>query len=158
MSRYYEKTVPNVGDILVVKITKISDNKGAYAESAEYPDLKIFILPTEINRRVVNVKKFFSPDKLYPTRVLFVDPVKHLVDVSYSKLNDKEKLEYLERFTIYQKIFRIAVDINTLYNNDGDTIFKNTVWHIFDNLCHESNETVSNYYTSILEDPYIFFK
>lgn len=179
MFRYYQKTVPSCGDILVVKITKISDNKGAYAESAEYPDMKIFILPTEISRRAVNVQKFFSPHELYPTRVLFADAGKRLADVSYSKLNEKERLEYLERFSIYQKIFRIALDVNTLFFNEGDNdtepesvpvpvpvpvpvvddiIFRNTVWKIFDNLIGETNIVVANYYNSILEDPSKFFQ
>ena len=166
--RFYSRDFPAVGDILVIKMTEIS-NGGVYGYSVEYPGLRVYILPTEISRRKVNLKKLFSQDKFYPTRVLSVDVRKGLADVSYSKLTDRERADCLERFTTYQKIYRLGLDATNICTKVGnippaeamELVFRNGVWAILENLVADSRpgpdqipiKSIVDRYTSLLENP-----
>ena len=174
LPRFYKKKFPDVGDIIIVKITGISDNKGAYAESLEFPDVRVYVLPTEIARRNVNLKTFFSPDKYYPTRVLFVDQIKKLTDVSYTKVTEPERKESLERFTTFQKIYKLGIDTCIHYNTFTtltepsqqipsfdicEIVFNDTIWPIYNNIINNSDntKTINSFFTGILENPSTLF-
>lgn len=161
--RYYRKTFPVAKDILVAKITGISDEGGIYADCVEYPDLKLFILPTEIAKRVVNLHKMFSPDRLYPVLTLNVDINKKLADVSYSKINETDRANYLEKFSTFQKIYKLGLEASELYSSffgieldqATDFIFNRTLWNIFELFIknEDTPKSINEFYISLLENP-----
>lgn len=164
--RYYKNKIPFSQDILIAKITNISEN-GVYANSVEYPHLKLFIPLTEISKRKTNVKKLFSPDKLYPVLVLDINIQGNLVDVSYNKISDKDKKIYLERFLSLQKIYKLGLEAAKEYslfcnidNNDAqECIFSCTIWNIFDKFIKDKklSEYINDFYISLLENPLNLF-
>lgn len=165
--RYYRKLFPVAEDIITAKITGISDDDGIYADCVEYPDLKLFILPTEIKKRKINLRKFFSPDKLYPVLTLSVDINKKLADVSYKKINENDRSNYLEKFYVLQKIYKFGLEVSKLYSSftgielfqSIEFIFDKTIWNIFDEFTeHDKNiEDINEFYMSLLEDPLKLF-
>jgi translation initiation factor 2 alpha subunit (eIF-2alpha) len=165
--RYYRKPLPTIQDIIVAKLTSIPKKSGIYAECIDYPELKLFIPPTEISRRKVNLQNFFSQDKLYPVLTLGVDEGKKLVDVSYSKINEKDRKEHMEKFAIYQKIYKLGLEASSAYSIFSgidmdlatETIFDISVWDIFDKFTEDSEASgkVNDFYLSILEDPSLLF-
>lgn len=169
MINYYGKKYPEKQDVIVVKILKISDEKGLYAKSIEYPELSIYVLPTEISRRKVNLKKMFSPDKYYSVVVLNVNRKNNQADVSYMKISEKERNERIERFQYYEKIHKIGSDITEFYasymGKDEDKIihdiYESVIWPIMDKLSENyHNMTINStkdYYTSILMNPETLF-
>lgn len=166
--RYYRKKYPEINDILIAKITNISksiNNSGIYAESVEYPDLKLFIPLTEISRRKINLNKFFSPEKLYPMSVLNIDIDKNYADISYNKISENEKSKYFEKFNIYQKIYKIGIEASEIYSQffninideSSEYIFDNIIWNIFDKCTGFDEIKTYELYTSLLENPYRLF-
>src|SRR5437870_5042472 len=105
--RYYNKEFPLERDVLIVRITEILDG-GARAESLEYPNLHIYILPTEIAKYKTNLHKLFSPTKLYPVYIMNIYPQKNIADVSYKKITEEDREKYCERFSVYQKIYELG--------------------------------------------------
>lgn len=164
--RYYRKTFPFPNDILIAKITEIADT-GVYAKCVDYPTLKLFICPTEISYRKVNLRQFFSPEKLYPVRTLNVYKDTNIVDVSYSKITEKDRNDHLEKFAIYQKIYKLGLEASDFYSSFAERdqdystnyIFDKTVWPIFDKFWTDKCTTIyiNDFYTSVLEDPSKFF-
>jgi translation initiation factor 2 alpha subunit (eIF-2alpha) len=163
MVRYYRKSFPDCNDTLIAKITEFSDS-GVYADSIEYPGLKLFIPKTEISKYNVNLQKLFSSNDLYPVLVLNTYKDKNIADVSYIKLSDKERNEHLEKFSIRRKIYRLGLEANKAYSLFSGTedcstasyIFGKTVWPIFE---HDSGDKcyLEELYTSLLEDPHKLF-
>ena len=158
--RYYKKLFPDIRDVIIAQISEEPSKNGVYANCIEYPDLNLLILPTEINKRKVNLKKFFSPDKFYPVQVLNIDQNKKHADVSYSKINEIDRNNYLEKFYIQQKIYKIGCETSKIYANyyakdideSMDIIFDTVIWDI---LISESN--IQEIYEKILEDPLLLF-
>lgn len=186
--RYYRKNFPVVNDIIVAKITEISNDVGIYAECIEYPNLRLFISPTEISKRRVNAHKFFSKDKLYPVITLVVDSNKSIIDVSYLKMKEADRTRYSEKFSIIQKIYKLGLEASEFYSSffkiDIDQamniVFDRTIWNIFDDtpsditfdttspdtpetsLLYVTMESkiqdINDLYISILEDPSKLFR
>jgi Translation initiation factor 2, alpha subunit (eIF-2alpha) len=167
---YYSKTIPDINDVIIVKIKKIIDG-GIYGVSIEYPSFEIYIPPTEIAKKKVNIYKKFSPDKYYPVIVLDIHKKNNLFVVSYMKIGEDEKKERLERFHIYQKIYKLGQELTLFHkkftNNESEskaastTIYQKLIWPILDNLYTDylklTLQDVTQNYNKILEDPKSLF-
>lgn len=160
--RYYNKMTPDMGDILIITVDKISEYGGVYCNCSEYPDQMFFIPPTEIAKRKVNVDKFFVPETFYPVIVLNKNENQKITDVSYSKVPEKDREDHLERYRIYQKIYKLgleACDFCSADDNDCEQIFDLTVRSIFNKFSDnkDSTKTVQEFYINMLENPVLFF-
>ena len=161
--RFYKKNVPDMGDILIVTVDKISEYGGIYCNCLEYPDLVFFIPPTEITKRKVNLQKFFVPETCYPVIVLNKNEDQNITDISYSKVPQKDREDHLERYHIYKKIHKFGLEACEFCSADNqedkERIFNTTVWIIFNNFSDNKDSTkiVQEFYTNMLEDPLLFF-
>jgi translation initiation factor 2 alpha subunit (eIF-2alpha) len=154
-----------------VKLNNITEN-GIYGECIDYPEYNIFLPPTEINRRKVNLQKFFSPDKKYAMVVLSINVESKLMDVSYTKINEKDREIAIKKFENYERIYNLGKEIIQLFMDNSD-ITINDYNNIFNEIIHKNIEqiestfdtdTVGNNiekindtYISFLENPELLF-
>lgn len=167
--RYYSKSAPEVGDLLIVKILKLSDDKGFYAESFEYPDFRIYILPTEIARKPQNLRTFLPVGKICAVVILSISKKKKIIDVSYKNVSVKDGEDRVKRFYIYQKIHKFGTEMASQYSDyledpEIDTtaiIYSHVIWPILDDFSEKYDDhtfvSLSEYYTNILENPKLLF-
>lgn len=164
---YYSKEYPDKEDVIMVKITR-KEGEGFYGKSVEYPDLNIYVLPTEISRKKkCNINKVFKPEETYPVIIINIDKEKLMADVSYSKIRQSDKDNFTKKFKTYQKIHKIGNNIISKYNIVygqsllPSTILSDTVWPILDGFSQNTELTtddVMNSFNGILVNPKQLFK
>ena len=177
-NNYYTKESPKTEDIIVVRLTNITDN-GIYGECITYPEYKVFLVMTEVSKRKqkVNVAKMFSPEKKYAVVVTNINTEMKIIDISYSKVHDSDQKGVIERHYYYEKIYNLGQDLIKMYTKlaketgtysetEINDMFKNIVQMQLDNLENENLllnnqeklENVKDKYLTYLEDPKAFFE
>lgn len=176
---YYTKASPKCEEIVIVKLTEITEN-GIYGECVNYPQYKVFLLLTEISKKKYkqNIYKMFSPDKKYAVRVININDDMKIMDVSYSKIHESDQKNALEKHAYSERIYNLGQDIIKIYakiasenNNYSEDVltelFKYTVQIPLEQLeqlqndSQDSNlnilEKYKDKYLTCLEDPITFF-
>jgi len=85
--RYYEKEFPEVGDLVMVKISRI-DDLGVYGTLLEYCNREGMLMISELSsRRVRSIYKLVRIGKVYTLVVLGVNREKGFIDLSKKRLD-----------------------------------------------------------------------
>lgn len=158
MYSYYTKKYPEENEIVIVKLTTITDN-GIYGKCEDYPYLEVFMPLTEITKRPVNIQKFFSPLKTYPVVAINIDKKANLLSVSYKKLNDNERQRYANRYDINSRLYALGKEIiqyATYHNFDinNDELFEEIVQKRLSDPTHEFKIDT---FIELLENPLTLF-
>lgn len=160
----YENLVPSEKDIVIVLLNEITDN-GIRGKCVDYPDCEIFVPSTEINKRNVNVRKFFNQDKRYSMYVLSVSAQTKIIDVSYKKISEDERQEALCRFEEFERIKNLGVEVIDLLSKlsdkfdetDIELIFGAIIKHKIRTLIDKPIKVIKSIYYEILENPLLLF-
>jgi len=98
--RYYEKEFPEVGDLVMVKVSRI-DDLGVYGALLEYCNREGMLMISELSsRRVRSIYKLIRIGKVYTLVVLGVNREKGFIDLSKMRLDatPEERLKYDNRY------------------------------------------------------------
>jgi len=98
--RYYEKEFPEVGDLVMVKVSRI-DDLGVYGALLEYCNREGMLMISELSsRRVRSIYKLVRIGKVYTLVVLGVNREKGFIDLSKKRLDatPEERLKYDNRY------------------------------------------------------------
>jgi len=98
--RYYEKEFPEVGDLVMVKVSRI-DELGVYGALLEYCNREGMLMISELSsRRVRSIYKLVRIGKVYTLVVLGVNRNKGFIDLSKKRLDatPEERLKYDNRY------------------------------------------------------------
>jgi len=98
--RYYEKEFPEVGDLVMVKVSRI-DDLGVYGALLEYCNREGMLMISELSsRRVRSIYKLVRIGKVYTLVVLGVNREKGFIDLSKKRLDatPDERLKYDNRY------------------------------------------------------------
>jgi len=99
--RYYEKEFPEVGDLVMVKVSWMDDLR-VYGALLEYCNREgMFIISEQRCRRRRSIYKLFSIGKVYTLVILGVNREKGFIDLSKKRLDDatpEERLKYDNRY------------------------------------------------------------
>jgi len=94
--RYYEKEFPEVGDLVMVKVSRI-DDLGVYGSLLEYCNREGMLAKSELSsRRMRSIYKLVRIGKVYTLVVLAVNREKGFIDLSKKRLDatPEERLKY----------------------------------------------------------------
>jgi translation initiation factor 2 subunit 1 len=98
MCHMYENELPDEGDLVVVKITKVEET-GAHCKLLEYGEIDAMLPCTEYSRkRIKSVKKLVRPGKQDVLEVLKVDKVKNYIDLSKKHVTKEEVVKVSSNF------------------------------------------------------------
>lgn len=97
--RFYEKEIPDVGDLVMVKVTQVTDT-AAYADLLEYNGMEGMLPFTELTRKgfIKSIAKFVKVGKLEVAQVLRVDKQKGYIDLSKKQVTEHERRQCEEMF------------------------------------------------------------
>lgn len=122
---YYNIKVPNINDIVFIKITNYS-KIGTYCELLEYDNIEGFILNTEMDRRVLDPKKQFKYGIIYPVLVLSINDKG--IDLSYKKVKKDTREMLLNQFNNLNKLYSILEEFNYLTKLELEESQKLIIW------------------------------
>lgn len=93
-----ESEFPTVGEIVVVKISKVLDY-GAFAELLEYDNIKGFIHISQVaSGWVKNIRNFVKERQVRAAKVQSVNSVKKQIDLSLTKVSAAAQREKINQF------------------------------------------------------------
>jgi translation initiation factor 2 subunit 3 len=102
---YYKKLVPEIDDIVVCKINKISDI-GIYVNLLEYNDIEGYVplkeLTTHKYRKLSGIVK---ENDIEYIKVINID--KNYIDLSRKYIDEDEKTKVLNRYILLKRIYKI---------------------------------------------------
>ena len=175
---FYEDEFPTLDDIVFVKFNNFDEMKNGLVSLVEYSNIEGMLQPSEINKkRNVRPEKILKKGQIYPCVVVNVDKNKGHVDLSYIKVTSEEKEKYMLKYISLEKIVNLGKDISYMYtkskqedknenkdtnnknNNqeDMDSIFENTLYHIFKKNPLKTTD-MDSLYNKLLEFPKEIFK
>lgn len=158
--RYYTKEFPSSNDVVYIKIVNITKDNFVTAKLIEYDGVEGLLIPSEISKKYVNIKKLFSPDKIYACLATNVDKDKKYADLSYKRITVEERLRYDNDYIFIEKIVNLGhtikeiLSVSTLEDGYGEIVFENIIRPIFSN----NNSDYESVYNSLLEFPKTIFK
>jgi len=98
--RYYEKEFPEVGDLVMVKVTRIAETS-VYGVLLEYSNREAMLPISELtSRRIRSIFKLVRIGKTYTLVVLKTNPQKGFIDLSKKRLDatPEERQKYENRY------------------------------------------------------------
>lgn len=97
--RFYEKRFPDIGEVVIVKITKCTEI-GVYVELVEYNNIEGLIMLGELSKKKIkSLGTYVKPNTIDAAIVIRVDEEKGYIDVSKRKIGQREFEESFMRYT-----------------------------------------------------------
>jgi len=97
-TRYYETEMPDVGDVVMVKVASMKDSS-CYVRLLEYDNIEGMIPTTELSkRRIRSINQLVKPGRVLIVVVIRVDKEKKYIDLSKKQVTSEERRLCEERF------------------------------------------------------------
>lgn len=149
--RLYPNELPNVGDLVMVRITKISDDV-IYCHILDYNRDGMLHFDEISKQKVRNIKKVIRVGNQECMEVIDIDKDKGYIDLSRKKSSDEDKEEYSKQYIAARRMhtffYRWSVQcgedfVTTILwkNYDQDNVYNGLIsdnnWHdaLPDNVC-----------------------
>lgn len=96
--RYYENEMPSIGDVVMVKVEKMTDTS-CYVRLLEYNNIEGMIPYTELSRRRIrSISQLAKVGRLQVAVVIRLDAEKKYIDLSKKQVTAEERRQCEERF------------------------------------------------------------
>jgi translation initiation factor 2 alpha subunit (eIF-2alpha) len=107
MVYFYKKKIPNVDEIIIGRIDKITE-LGIDVSLVEYDNIKGYISYSEVSRKKkFNINKILTVGKEVHLIVINVDTVKGYIDLSKRTINEEEIKLFDEKYKKYMHLYSI---------------------------------------------------
>ena len=107
MSYFYKKKLPEIDEIVISKVIKISEY-GIDVTLSEYGDMEGFMNCAEVSRKKkVNLNKLLVVGKLVLLNVIRVDKDKQLIDLSKRTISQEDIKLFEEKHKLYTKLYNL---------------------------------------------------
>ncbi|MDE1855049.1 MAG: S1 RNA-binding domain-containing protein [Candidatus Micrarchaeota archaeon] len=103
-----QKELPNMGEIILVNITKIMPH-GAYCELVEYKADAYLPISEVASGWIKNIHEFIREGQRDVAKVVFVDPTRRALDVSLKKVTSKEKKDKINEYNLEKRAEKFFV-------------------------------------------------
>jgi len=156
--RFYANELPNLDDVVVAKVHKITES-GAYAHLLEYDNHDAMIPLSELSRiRIRSVGKHIKLGRCEYTAVIRVDEEQGYVDLSKSKVYQKDLLACEDRFgkgKLINSILRnVAAQLGYKEKAQLESLYERTAWRFDQKAGRRSG--CFNVFKKALDDPSVF--
>jgi len=155
--RYYEKEFPEVGDLVMVKISRI-DDLGVYGALLEYCNREGMLMISELSsRRVRSIYKLVRIGKVYTLVVLGVNREKGFIDLSKKRLDatPEERQKYDNQYNNAKALNSIISYVASRTQADANmTSFSmEDLYKMFGFEMLEQYETGNNLFKLVAKNP-----
>lgn len=142
-TRYYENPMPEIGDLVMVKVHSMTDTS-AYVHLLEFNNIEGMVPFTELSRRRIrSVNQICKIGKMMVVVVIRVDRGKGYIDLSKKQVTPEERkkceAKYMKSKKVTQIMQRVAQEceapIESVMTKVAWTLYKSRQWpHAFDAL------------------------
>jgi translation initiation factor 2 subunit 1 len=124
--RFYEKTTPEVDDLVMVQISRIEEH-GAYATLLEYDGLEGMILISELSkRRIRSISKLVRIGQIQCCAVLRVD--KGNIDLSKKRVSSEEARAFEMKYSNFKAVHAIMKTVASNLSLEAEKICEVISW------------------------------
>ena len=124
--RYYKKTIPSKGDIVVVSVYKVSDI-GARVKLLEYNNIEGMITLTEISRkRIRSLKGVISVGEVMPALVIRMD--NEYIDLSKNKVSNNEYDSAMKLYHQRKHVHNLINHVASCASYPLDALYTEFIW------------------------------
>lgn len=159
MKRFYKNELPNVDDMVVVKITR-EDDHGYYGSLIEYDNIEGYLPLSEVVRGKYAKKHILKEEQIIPLIVIKVDPHKKLIDLSKKKVDKEQESYVLLKYKICNNINKLVNECYIMYLKYCDLsssdiihtmndIMDQTIWKMYEG----ESKDYTIIFKNILENP-----
>jgi translation initiation factor 2 subunit 1 len=133
---FYAKTMPEIGDLVMVKITQVNETS-AYVHLLEYDNIEGMIPYTELSRRRIrSIAKLVKLGKLEVAQVLRLDKAKGYIDLSKKAVTSEEKHRCEDRFNKAKVVHSMMRHAATSLNIPLMEIQETVTWPLYKKFGH----------------------
>lgn len=154
ITRYFRNELPQINDLVMVKVLREDEELGYYCELLEYGNIEGFLPLSELVKTKYAKKHILKPNQIIPMCVSKVDG--NIVNLTKKRVSNEEA-------ETKKEIFRICNDINKFVNEcyvmyqkgsassilDIISFMDQTIWNLYD----EQDNDYSKIYQCILHNP-----
>eukprot|EP01006_Ploeotia_vitrea_P051106 TRINITY_DN67527_c8_g13_i1.p1 TRINITY_DN67527_c8_g13~~TRINITY_DN67527_c8_g13_i1.p1 ORF type:complete len:340 (+),score=68.99 TRINITY_DN67527_c8_g13_i1:59-1021(+) len=134
--RYYEKKYPELEDIVVVRVTNISDT-AAYVQLLEYNGIEGMIPLSELSRRRIrSVNKHIRVGKTEFVQVFRVDSNKGYIDLSKKKVNAEDVKPCEVRYNKARDVYSIMKHVAEETKCNLESLQQCVAWPLYQQYGH----------------------
>lgn len=127
-SRFYEKTLPDVNEIVMVKIKAITDI-GVNVVLLEYNNLEGLMLLGELSRkRIRSIHKLVRIGVTEPVMVIRIDPVQRYVDLSKKRITPDDIETCTNRYHKAKLVDGILRRVAETFDYPLETLYTQVAW------------------------------
>jgi translation initiation factor 2 subunit 1 len=127
-SRFYEKTLPNVNEIVMVKIKAITDI-GVNVVLLEYNNLEGLMLLGELSRkRIRSIHKLVRIGVTEPVMVIRIDPIQKYVDLSKKRITADDIATCTDRYHKAKLVDGILRRVAETFDYPLETLYAQVAW------------------------------
>jgi translation initiation factor 2 subunit 1 len=135
-SRYYEKSYPNINDIVVTQVKSITD-MGIYVSLLEYDGIEAMIPLSEYtNRRFRSLASLTRVGRIEFSLVTHVDQVKGFIDLSKKRISSDEISKYDEKWNKSKCVQSIMSRLSFLLHIPLLELHSQITWPLYQNYSH----------------------
>lgn len=107
MVYYYKKKFPSIDDVVIAKVTNISEY-GIEVKLIEYNNITGFINCSEVSRKKkVNFNKLLNIGKDILVHVIQVDEIKSMIDLSKRTISDEDIRQFTETHRLHIQLYNL---------------------------------------------------
>lgn len=129
--RFYDKSFPNVEDVVLVQVKSLSDI-GAYVSLLEYGNLEGMIQISEMsNRRIRSISKLTRVGQVEVCLVLRVDTDRGYVDLSKRRVNAEDTLKAKDLYSRAKIVHGIMRHVSTITGEDLASVCSQISWPLY---------------------------
>lgn len=146
--RMYEKSFPDVGDVVMVKVANIT-SINVYVELVEYNNIEGMVLMSDMSRKRIRSTKILTRiGKYEPMVVLRTDPTRNYIDLTRRRISDEEKLVCEEKFNKSKIVHSILLYVAQVHKLQPQVLYEQFGWDLYRRFGH----ALDAFYT-YLKDP-----
>ncbi|KAJ1917726.1 hypothetical protein H4219_003038 [Mycoemilia scoparia] len=134
--RFYRNKFPKPDDVVMVKVTQISEI-GAYVVLEEYNEISGMILSSELSRRRIrSIQKMVRVGRRDVALVLRVDEEKGYIDLSKKNVTEEDRTKCTEKFEKSRTVHSILRNVAANTDADLEQLYEGFVWDLYDKYGH----------------------
>jgi translation initiation factor 2 subunit 1 len=153
MKRFYKNELPNVDDMVIVKITR-EDDHGYYGSLIEYDNIEGYLPLSEVVKGKYAKKHILKEEQLIPLIVIKVDTHKKFIDLSKKKVDKEQESYILLKYKICNNINKLVNECYIMYLKYCD-LSSSDIIHTMNDIM---NQTIWKMYDGETKDYTIIFK
>ena len=159
VKRFYENDLPELNDLVMVKVIREEEEFGYYCALVEYEDLEGFLPLSELVKKKYAKKHLLKPGQMMAMFINKVEKQNRIINLSRKRVTEEEDNNKKELFKTCDDINKLVNEYYVMYISyqkktdheivDVNKFMKETIWTLYECISNDYNKA----YDFILKNP-----